>query len=222
MKHEILLTNDGSVTLFDPALNETYHSIHGAVQEALHVFIRNGLNYFEKGSALNIFEVGFGTGLNALLTYQFASEESYKVNYATLEAYPIDHALIGHLNYTTAMNRSDLSAVFEKLHASSWNEYHHIGACFKFKKIHERIESLKLESNTYDVIYYDAFGPRAQAEMWSRDLFVEMFDCLREGGVLVTYCAKGQVKRDLRSVGFFVQTLPGPPGKREMTRAIKK
>lgn len=221
MKFEILQTNDGSTTLFDPVLNETFHSTHGAIQEAMHVFIANGLNYFSRDSALSILEVGFGTGLNALLTYLNAGVSRKRLSYTTVETNPLEIEVINQMNFNAHVNIPHAQILFNQLHSVSWNEGHALNDQFLFKKIHGRIQNTVLETNSFDLIYYDAFGPRAQSEMWEKDLFHKLYDWLNWGGIMVTYCAKGQVKRDLRSIGFNVETLQGPPGKREMIRAIK-
>ncbi len=221
VKFELLLTKDGSFTLFAPELNETFHSTHGAIQEAMHVFIGNGLQYFKNNSDLNILEIGFGTGLNALLTYLSADRQLYRLNYTSIETNPLKQEIVKQLNYISVLNNPQAAFIFEQLHLVPWDVVNNINEFFVFQKIHQKIQEISLETHAFDLIYYDAFGPRAQTEMWTKELFSKMFECLKVGGILVTYCAKGQVKRDLRSVGFMVETLPGPPGKREMTRAIK-
>ncbi len=219
MKREIIQTDDGSSTIYIPELDENYHSSHGAIQEAEHVFIQHGLKKMEeKGlSSISIFEMGFGTGLNAFLTKIRASTP---ILYVGIEAFPVSEGEVNSLNYAERIggkHRSDFSAI----HASKWSEFVEIDSQFSLKKVHQKIESYELDANFFDIIYFDAFGPRAQGDMWEIDILQKMYDGLKKGGALVTYCARGQFKRDLKSLGFEVESLPGPPGKREMTRAWK-
>ena len=221
MKREIVETEDGSKTIRIVDLDENYHSSHGALQEALHVFIKNGLLEFKEKSQISIFEMGFGTGLNAFLSAIKAKELKLKIEYSGVEAFPVSVSEINALGYAQIMGESNVG-LYEKMHASSWEEMNEISPFFDLKKIKNELQSLELEKEAFDIIYYDAFGPRAQDEMWSVDLFQKMYDSLKIGGFLVTYCAKGQVKRNMKEVGFTIEPLPGPPGKREMTRAWKK
>ena len=221
MKREIVETEDGSKTIRIVDLDENYHSSHGALQEALHVFIKNGLLEFKDKSQISIFEMGFGTGLNAFLSAIKAKELKLKIEYSGVEAYLVSESEINALGYAQIMGESNVE-LYEKMHASSWEEMHEISPFFDLKKIKNELQSLELEKEAFDIIYYDAFGPRAQDEMWSVDLFQKMCDSLKVGGFLVTYCAKGQVKRNMKEVGFTIEPLPVPPGKREMTRAWKK
>jgi tRNA U34 5-methylaminomethyl-2-thiouridine-forming methyltransferase MnmC len=221
MKREIVETEDGSKTIRLIDLDENYHSSHGALQEALHVFIKNGLLEFKEKSQISIFEMGFGTGLNAFLSAIKSSELKLKVEYSGVEAFPVSESEIKALGYDHLMGDSNVE-LYEKIHVSSWEEMNEISTFFSLKKIKNELQSLELEKESFDIIYYDAFGPRAQDEMWSVDLFQKMYDSLKVGGFLVTYCAKGQVKRNMKAVGFTIEPLPGPPGKREMTRAWKK
>jgi tRNA U34 5-methylaminomethyl-2-thiouridine-forming methyltransferase MnmC len=210
-----VVTADGTVTLHVAHLNENYHSLHGAMQESVHVFIRNGLNFFPPMQPLNIFEVGFGTGLNCLLTKILSSSP---IIYHAIETNPLPDSIIEKLNY--AENPSDKNQ-FELIHAISWNEEKEVSNNFRLKKIKLDLQSFQADSK-YDLIYFDAFGPNAQPEMWTKDIFSKMYSMLNPGGILVTYCAKGEVKRIMKEVGFEVEALPGPPGKREMTRGKKK
>lgn len=216
---EIFKTSDGSHSLLHTELNETYHSRHGARTESQYVFIEKGLDYFlsqSKQSTVNILEVGFGTGLNAWLTLQFQQRAECTIRYTTLEAFPLVKEIWNQLNYT----EFDLKN-FYALHASDWNKAVAINDSFVLEKIHTTLQATTFAPNFFNVVYYDAFAPNKQPEMWTRDLFEKVYDSMRSGGVLVTYCAKGQLKRDLKSVGFLVESLPGPPGKREMVRGIK-
>jgi len=221
LRREIKVTDDGSKTLFIPDWNENYHSSHGAVQEAKHVFLKYGLGAIKDEVEINVFEVGFGTGLNAILTYQYAIENQLKINYNSIEAYPITKEEMELLDYVSLFENKDTKEVYHKMHDVSWNESVMITEDFHLKKIHNKLEYHILPQNHYDIIFFDAFGPRVQEGMWSKDHFENLYNSLKKGGLFVTYCAKGQVKRDLKSVGFEVETLPGPPGKREMTRGRK-
>ncbi len=220
MKREVIQTADGSKTIKIIGLDETYHSIHGALQEAIHVFIEAGLNELKSRASIRIFEMGFGTGLNAFLSALKASELNMKVEYHGIEAYPVSTDELDQLQYVGLVKEQDRT-VYKKLHESKWGELVSISDSFQLKKIQSKLEETDLAADYFDIIYYDAFGPRAQEEMWSVELFQKMYDCLNKGGFLVTYCAKGQVKRNMKAVGFRVENLPGPPGKREMTRAWK-
>lgn len=217
MKVELRETNDGSHTLFIPELNENYHSHHGAIQEARHVFINEGLiPLLNKNYPINILEVGWGTGLNCLLSCLFSENKSIK--YTGIEAFPIVQTLHEALNYVMYLENS--SEIFERLIMASWDKETKITNDFTLKKIHAKIQEWETEDK-FDLIYYDAFGPRAQEEMWRKETLERVICMLKKDGFFVTYCAKGQLKRDLKELGCFVETLPGPPGKREMTRAVK-
>lgn len=219
MKREILSTNDGSTTIFIPDMDETYHSTHGAIQEALHVFIENGLREIknEITTEVHIFEMGFGTGLNALLT---ASNSKGKVCYKGVEAYPVEKELLDHLNYAVELG-GETEELFQKIISSPWNQNVEICADFILNKVHSKIEEYSMPRAHFDLVFYDAFGPRAQSSMWEMKILSKIVDGLKAGGVLVTYCAMGQFKRDLKALGMRVESRPGPPGKREMTVATK-
>ena len=218
MKRELRLTADGSPTLYVPELDETYHSMHGSVQEARHVFIENGLRFVATESKqVNILEVGFGTGLNALLTAQYATENAIRVNYVGLEAFPVEEAIWKEINYHTD---AEARSLYTKIMAHPFGETISIELNFSLFKEAKLIQDW-VANGTFDLIYYDAFGPRAQAEMWELPIFEKLYSLLNVGGALVTYCAQGQFKRHLKSLGMRVESLPGPPGKREMTRGTK-
>lgn len=219
-KRELKITTDGSHTLYIPELDETYHSKHGAIQEAKHVFIEAGLKYLQK-IKLNILEVGFGTGLNTFLTLLEADKKRLEINYVGVEAFPLEQEVIEQLNYTKELNSNTEEIIlFNKLHEIEWGRERTISSSFVLNKQQIELDNFQIK-NKFDVIYFDAFGPRVQPKMWTEDIFKKMYDCLNEGGILVTYCAKGSVKRGLKGVGFKLESLPGPPGKREMTRALK-
>jgi len=217
-KKELKITADGSHTLFIPELDETYHSTHGAIQEAKHVFINAGLKHCSLEN-LSVLEIGFGTGLNTFLTFLESQKDRHKLSYTSLEAFPLELDLIKELNYTQQLNLDvQDEQMFNKIHEIGWENYHEISSSFKLKKLSEKLENFN-PIEKYDLIYFDAFGPRVQPEMWTIPIFEKMYSCLNTNGVLVTYCAKGAVKRGLKEVGFNVESLTGPPGKREMTRA---
>jgi tRNA U34 5-methylaminomethyl-2-thiouridine-forming methyltransferase MnmC len=220
-KKEKYITSDGSHTFFMPEINEYYHSHHGAIQEALHVFIKNGLHQFVDHKEITIFEVGFGTGLNALLTCLESEKSKLKINYIGLEAFPLEVDEYADLNFATSIEDKNASVYFEKIHSAKWEEKTTISDNFSILKLKNTLENIVLAENSLDLIFFDAFGPRVQPEMWTIELFQKLYEALKTGGVFVTYCAKGQVKRDLKSVGFTLETLAGPPGKREMIRCGK-
>lgn len=222
---KIIETEDGSSSLYVPSLNETYHSFHGALGESRHVFIKEGLAHWHKThgmSSTKVLELGFGTGLNAILTAAYASEHSMHIEYDSLEAYPLPPDMVEKLNYPKLLGDDNLAAIFANLHASAWNEPVNINAYFTLHKRHIMAEAFIPEAAYYDVLYFDAFAPNKQAELWTIEILEKFYAALSPGGRLVTYCAKGQFKRDLKALGFVVETLPGPPGKKEMVRATKQ
>ncbi|PKA82188.1 tRNA U34 5-methylaminomethyl-2-thiouridine-forming methyltransferase MnmC [Ulvibacter sp. MAR_2010_11] len=222
MKREIRITGDGSVTIHLPEWNEQYHSIHGAIAEAQHVFIKNGLHFYaaqNPGQPVSILEIGFGTGLNAFLTLLEAEKLSLSINYTGTEAYPVAPSEIVQLNYAENLNAS--AHHFNKLHEVPWETTSEIIKQFNLTKQKLYFSEINVFKH-YDLIYFDAFGARVQPELWTEAIFQKMFDALKENGVLVTYSAKGSVRRAMQAVGFTVERLPGPPGKREMLRALKR
>lgn len=211
---QIFVTEDGSNSLYLPEFDETYHSRHGAIQESLHVFIENGLETVSKEN-IKILEFGFGTGLNALMTLINSKEKH--IEYTGIEKFPLDITLLNQLNYA---KREEELVLFEKIHLADWNKKAVITDNFTLEKI--KSDFIKFQSDEkFDIIYFDAFAPRVQPELWTKEIFEKTFSFLSKEGILVTYCAKGSVKRTLKEVGFKVISLPGPPGKREMTKAIK-
>jgi tRNA U34 5-methylaminomethyl-2-thiouridine-forming methyltransferase MnmC len=218
---QLIVTGDGSHSLLNKALDETYHSRHGAVQESQYVFINRGFDFFvERNSAtsLSILEVGFGTGLNAWLSQQRATALGIQVHYTSLETFPLSAALWASLNFTT---ESDEKKIFEKLHEVEWNREVIINPCFCLQKVEESFQHFEPSNKRFDLIYFDAFAPNKQPELWEMAVLQKVYSMMAENGVFVTYCAKGQLKRDLSTIGLCVESLPGPPGKREMVRAIK-
>ncbi|MEI6456989.1 MAG: tRNA (5-methylaminomethyl-2-thiouridine)(34)-methyltransferase MnmD [bacterium] len=226
---KVVVTKDGSHTLFVPELNEHYHSSFGAVTESRHVFIEAGFREASrKLDRLKILEVGFGTGLNALLTLLEAEKLQKEVSYTAIEAYPLDITLVGKLNYPELQALEEYPAAFRRIHLVSWIPYppslishQQITNYFSIQKIHCSLEDYRPSSVCFDLIYFDAFAPDKQPEMWSEKIFASLSQSMVPGGILVTYCVKGEIVRRLKSLGFLTEKLPGPPGKRHMLRAIK-
>lgn len=214
---EIKITADGSCTLYREEIDETYHSTHGAIQESEHVFINAGLKRCTK-KEISILELGFGTGLNAYLTYIFTNEnQNLKIFYTAIEKFPIDHELVMQLNYTKFKGNDQ---IFNQLHLCEWGKALKISENFFIEKIKTDFTGYNHKKN-YDLIYFDAFSPDKQPEMWTEDIFRELYLHSNSGAILTTYCAKGDVRRAMKAAGFNVERLSGPPGKREMLRATK-
>ena len=222
MDISIIKTADGSDSLFVKDLNEHYHSTHGAIQESRHVYIDAGLKYISSNNnSINILEIGFGTGLNALLTSIEAEGLKLKINYTTLEAYPLDIEIINKLNYADCVSGENQKEIFTSIHTCEWEKSIPISPFFNLHKIKNALQEIEF-TDTYNLIYFDAFAPNVQPEMWTEEVFTKLYSVLKPNGSIVTYCAKGEVKRTLKKVGFEVESLPGPPGKREMVRGNKK
>ncbi len=219
MKREIFITADGSTTLHLPDWGEQYHSKHGAIQEAYHVFIKSGLNLFE--GEVSILEIGFGTGLNAFITFLEAQKRNLKIDYVGIEAYPVKPEEVACLNYIEQLKTEVFSEIFQELHQQSWEVKNNITANFSLTKRQQFFEDI-IDENKFNLIYFDAFGATHQPDLWTETIFKKMFNALKNNGVLVTYSAKGSVRRAMQTVGFTVERLQGPPGKREMLRATKK
>jgi tRNA U34 5-methylaminomethyl-2-thiouridine-forming methyltransferase MnmC len=216
MKRTLIKTADGSYTLYVPEMDEHYHSIHGALQEANHVFIQHGLEPIKDRSSIRVLEMGLGTALNAYLSYQWARKNNITLWYSGVEAYPVEGEIITTCLKEIGVNQvQDLRFFSEFVYGSTQGL-----DSFTLDPIHAFWADINFKE-AYDVVFYDAFGPRAQSELWTLANFQIAYDALKPCGTLVTYCAKGQVKRDLKSVGFTVESRPGPPGKREMTVAFK-
>lgn len=220
MKREIIVTADGSSTIHIPEWNEQYHSKHGAIQEAYHVFIKSGLQLFSNRE-LSILEIGFGTGLNSFITFLEAEKLKLKTDYVGVEAYPVVIEEVEKLNYVSELNAENTIEIFQKMHQQNWDEKAILSPEFSLTKRKQFFNEIN-DENIFDLIYFDAFGARVQPELWTEEIFEAMFKSLKKGGVLVTYSAKGSVRRALQTVGFKVERLPGPPGKREMLRAKKE
>jgi tRNA U34 5-methylaminomethyl-2-thiouridine-forming methyltransferase MnmC len=219
MQREIQITQDGSTTIHLPELNESYHSKHGAIQEAYHVFIKSGFSLFE-GKSVSVLEIGFGTGLNAFITFLEAQKSNQKIDYVGVEAYPITRDEALQMNYVSELNALDTNEIFQKMHETTWEEKHSISDSFTLTKRKQMFQDIN-DLNQFDLIYFDAFGFSVQPELWSEEIFQKMFAALKSGGVLVTYACRSSIKRAMLSSGFSVEKLPGAPGKREMLRAKK-
>ena len=219
MKREIITTLDGSTTIHLLDWDECYHSKHGAIQEAKHVFIKNGLSLFE-GQPVSILEIGFGTGLNAFITYLETKKNNQKIDYTGIEGYPISPEEVTKMNYVNELEAENERAVFENMHLCDWEKKTAISNIFSLTKRNQFFNEIS-DVNKFDLIYFDAFGYRVQPELWSTAIFKKMYDSLKINGILVTYAARGVVKRSMIEVGFTVEKLAGPPGKREMFRATK-
>jgi tRNA U34 5-methylaminomethyl-2-thiouridine-forming methyltransferase MnmC len=218
MKRELRETADGSMTIYLPEINEHYHSYHGALQEAKHVFIENGIKRYPKKEIISVFELGLGTGLNALLTAIWAETNQQKVTYFGLEAFPVEPEMNFAMKYDSLITDNQSDDLFSRIVLAPWEAKTEISTFFQLCKCQSKIQTL-LVNQKFDIIYFDAFGPRAQEEMWNFEILNKAVQLLNPKGLFVTYCAKGQLKRDLKTLGLKVETLPGPPGKREMTIA---
>lgn len=214
----MMLTSDGSHTLYDKGLNESYHSRHGAIQESEHIFIQNGLDSI-KTEPLNLLEIGFGTGLNAFLTCLHSIKNNRDIHYEALELFPLEMRLIKKLNYTSELDSSKQN-IFLKLHDSEWNKETEILPTFKLLKLYQDFITF-IPEKKYHLIFFDAFSPEKQPDMWQASSLDKLHHALEPNGIMVTYCAKGNIRRLLEKIGFQVERLPGPPGKLEMLRAVK-
>ena len=214
--NSIVITQDGSPTIMSGRFGVTYHSVHGAIQESEHVFIEAGLQHLvgQEKTRLRIFEMGFGTGINAWLTSSYASENGLSIEYFSVEQFP----LIKEEVETFVESFSGSDAVFQHVHDAPWDEWVDLAPLFKLKKIQGSLLEIEIPEDI-DLIYFDAFAPSAQPELWSEEVFGKLIAKMNNGAVLVTYCCKGDVRRAMQSVGFKVDKIPGPPGKREMIRA---
>ena len=219
MKREIIETKDGSTTIFFPELNETYHSKFGAIQEAQHVFIEMGFNQIQSHS-ISILEMGFGTGLNAFMTFLEAKKSKKSVNYIGVEAFPVLHDEISQMNFVSQLNANSDQTIFDDLHRAAWNKAVSLSDYFTLTKREQFFQEIA-DTNQFNLIYFDAFGFRIEPELWSYDIFKKMHNALQINGILVTYACRSSIIKDLIAIGFKVEKLPGAPGKREMLRATK-
>lgn len=219
MKRKIITTSDGSKTIQIEEWDEQYHSKHGAVQEAYHVFIEHGLSLFPNRK-IAILEIGFGTGLNAFITFLEAKKRDISVHYIGVDAYPVSEVELQQLNYVSELKAEAHAAEFLSMHNDRWEQDIEISKNFILQKQQKDFSRIN-DINWYDLIYFDAFGARVQPELWTEAIFSKMYSALKKDGILTTYAAKGSVRRAMQAVGFSVERLPGPPGKREMLRARK-
>ena len=221
MNPELIITGDGSHTLYISLLDEHYHSTFGAIRESRHIFIEAGLKQIFPGqSPLKILEVGFGTGLNAFLSLLEAEKSGKTIHFTSIEPFPLNHDITRLLNYPELLGAAT-SSLFKKMHDVEWDSEHQISDRFILHKVLNSLEKIELEGSCFDLVYFDAFGPEVQPELWTEEIFRKIFLSLKKGGILVTYSVKGSVRRALKNAGFSVEKIPGPAGKREITRAIK-
>ena len=216
--NKIVKTSDGSHTIYVPELDEHYHSIHGAIQESNHIFINSGFDAC-KAEPVRILEIGFGTGLNAFLTFLRAESMNRTVHYTSIEKFPLSIETARELNYHEFAGQKSRE-IFLMLHEVEWNHEIMLSDFFTIEKLSDDFTSLKLKGK-YDLVYFDAFGPDKQPEMWTGEMFLKISKATVSGGILVTYSAKGEVKRHLKAANYKVELLPGPPGKRQISRAVK-
>ena len=224
MKRELLKTDDGSMTIHLPDINEQYHSKHGALQEANHVFLKMGLHPIMdlyKNKPLSILEIGFGTGLNCLITYVEAKKSNLSIDYTAVEAFPVSMEEWQAMGYGQLMGIPETDDIFKRMHQLPWESKEQLDVSFLLTKQQKDFKDI-VDNKLYNLIYFDAFGARVQPELWTERIFQLMFTALKDNGVLVTYSAKGSVRRAMQAVGFSVERLQGPPGKREMLRATKR
>lgn len=219
MEREIIQTSDGSTTIHIKEWDECYHSKHGAIQEAKHVFIKNGLALFPN-QKVSVLEIGFGTGLNAFITYLEAKELGQIIDYVGVEAFPISEKELLAMNYPEELNALDSKKIFDEMHTANWEKKNNLTEIFALTKRKQFFEQIN-DIEKFDLIYFDAFGYRVQPELWSLAVFERMYKSLKPDSVLVTYAARGVIKRNMIEAGFTVEKLAGPPGKREMFRARK-
>jgi tRNA U34 5-methylaminomethyl-2-thiouridine-forming methyltransferase MnmC len=220
MNLEFIITEDGSHTLLLPELKEHYHSVHGAIAESQHIFINAGIHFaLQKNTSLNILEIGFGTGLNALLAYVDSVKNNFRCNYTSVEAHPLPENIFSRLNYAELLGVPDEK--FLSLHQCKWNEVLRISDHFNFLKMLISALEMILPQDYYDLVFFDAFAPDIQPELWSSQVFSNINASMKKNAILTTYSTKGDVKRTLKSTGFTIEKLPGPKGKREILRACK-
>lgn len=221
LDRKLVITKDGSHTVYDPVIKSNFHSTHGAITESKHIFITHGLEYLLKStSSLRIFEMGFGTGLNAYLSFLFSCSNPVKIEYHALESIPLDIEIVNQLNYQDLLDKTLEHSSLLDFHTCHWNLPYHVSPDFSITKMKCDWNFFQIESK-FDLIFFDAFDPVVQPELWNKQSFEKLYDMMAVNAVLCTYCAKGAVRRIMKEVGFSIESLPGPPGKREMTRAIK-
>ncbi|OIP03927.1 MAG: hypothetical protein AUJ97_03565 [Bacteroidetes bacterium CG2_30_32_10] len=222
MQLKIITTIDGSHTLLVEEMGEHYHSTYGAISESMHVYINNALKpVMGRQNVIHVLEIGFGTGLNAFLSFIESDNQKVEVNYTTIEPFPIDESIIKQLNYAKLIDNSSYLKLFNQIHQVEWNKRVELSPYFSIQKIDKKLQDVNLPPNYYNVVYFDAFAPDFQPELWTVDVFGKLYQSMQDHSILMTYSAKGSVKRALKSAGFTVQNIAGPIGKREITKALK-
>lgn len=220
-KIDIITTKDGSHSLYNAELDETYHSRHGAIQESQYVYIQQGLDFISKEGEIKIFEVGYGTGSNLLLSINYLLQHPHlKLSYTTIEKYPISLTKLKQLNYADFCIDEEARTLYTKAQEATWNVCHELHPRLVFTKVHADIHEYLPESGI-DLVYYDAFAPSKQNDIWDLEILRKIYNQMSDGGILVTYCSQGEFKRKLKTLDMEVTTLPGPPFKKEMIRALK-
>lgn len=215
-----MITEDGSHTIFLPEMDEHYHSVHGAIQESMHIYIGQGLLQLPERE-ISILEIGFGTGLNAFLTFAVSINRGLRITYTSIEKYPLIESEYSQLNYPDKMF-TEHKPVFNQMHRFKWNTWNELHPDFKILKLDADLLTIRFkQEQKFDLIYYDAFAPEKQPEMWSQDLLKKVAATLKTGGLLLTYCAKGEVRRMFTNAGLVMERIPGPPGKKEILRGKK-
>jgi tRNA U34 5-methylaminomethyl-2-thiouridine-forming methyltransferase MnmC len=225
MEKKLIVTTDGSHSISIPEMNVTYHSTHGAIQESLHVFIDAGLHYISAihplPDTLSILEMGFGTGLNALLTVAEAEKHQQKIYYETIELHPLEAGIYTALNYCEQLQRPDLQSLFTLMHACEWNTTISLTPYFSFRKIKIALADYASFQH-FHIVYFDAFAPEIQPALWTTTVFKKLYACMELNAALTTYCSKSIVRKAMTEAGLTVEKIPGPPHKREMVRAVKQ
>ncbi len=221
MNRKLIITDDGSHSIQVEELGENYHSSFGAITESRHIYIKTGFKVFCKRSNVNVLEIGMGTGLNVLLTLYESGKNNQKVYYHALEAFPLEPSFYEKLNFESFLEYPEKVGNLNKIHSIPAGKSHMLNDNFEIFKDYVRLENAILPNEKFDVVYYDAFGPEAQPEMWNIPVLEKVCNAMKYGGILVTFSVKGLVKRNLRNLGFSVETLPGPPGKRHILCAWK-
>lgn len=223
MERKLILTEDGSHSIFVPELNEHYHSTHGAVQESMHVFIEAGLKpMLQKKQKINILEVGLGTGLNAALSFLETEPKKVQINYIGIEAYPLSLSEGSQLNFHEIIGGDKMRECIMKIHSSNRKYPFYLGENFILNYLEAKLEDVNFPNDSFDLVYFDAFSPGVQPELWTKEVFQKLYNAMRFEGWLLTYSSKGEVRRTMEECGFEVEKLPGVGGKREMSRAFKK
>ncbi|OYT16276.1 MAG: SAM-dependent methyltransferase [Bacteroidetes bacterium 4572_77] len=223
-KKKIITSEDGSTSIALLDQNEQYHSIHGAIQESEHIFIKHGLQRISlERNTIHILEIGMGTGLNVLLSFLFAQEQELQIHYTALEKYPLEEEWTSAMNYAEKLHHSpNAKQIYEAIHSCKWNTEISLSDRFKFIKINKGAQDINYQDLSFDLVYHDAFNPDLEPSLWSEELFNKFYAAMKTPSILTTYSTKGIVKRALKSAGFIIEKKPGPIGKREILNALKK